>query len=138
MTPEQLAKRKASQKAWREANKDYDRTRQRTWEKKHPERLRLSKLRYFCKTRNLPFDLEEIDLMPPQHCPVLGIELDRRDMNHTPSVDRIDPTGGYTKANICVISMKANNLKKNATLKELRQLVAYVESHQKSIPPSPA
>jgi hypothetical protein len=53
-------------------------------------------------------------------------------MSTSPSIDRVDSSKGYTKDNIQVISHRANNLKNNATLEELRKLVTYVENFQNS------
>ncbi len=46
----------------------------------------------------------------------------------SPSLDRIDSTKGYTKGNIWVISNRANTLKNDATLSELKLLVERLEN----------
>lgn len=80
------------------------------------------------------FDLHLSDIVIPLVCPVLGIPLR---VNHSvtgpnsPSVDRINPSGGYTKGNVTIISLKANTIKSNATIAEVRQVLAYMESHAK-------
>ncbi len=43
-----------------------------------------------------------------------------------PSIDRIDNNCGYTVDNIAVVCFRCNVLKKDATLKDLEMLVAYV------------
>jgi hypothetical protein len=63
-------------------------------------------------------------------CPVLGIPLivgrgHARDTS--PSLDRIDPTKGYVPGNVAVISHKANTMKSNATIDEIRALLRYLE-----------
>jgi hypothetical protein len=50
----------------------------------------------------------------------------RREPN-SPSLDRIDNTKGYVPGNVWVISWRANDLKRNATLEELKLLVAALE-----------
>jgi hypothetical protein len=65
-------------------------------------------------------------------CPVLGIAINA---NHgrqgyfpdSPSLDRIVPSRGYTKGNVRVISQRANQLKSDATLAELRLVLADME-----------
>lgn len=76
----------------------------------------------------LPFAIEPDDIIIPDQCPVLGIPLDGRDRNHTPSLDRVIPQRGYTIENICVISFRANRMKGDATVAELLSVVNYIES----------
>lgn len=87
------------------------------------------------KNKNLPFDLDQdyIRKLIPTTCPVLGIPL----MNgiHTfhdnsLSLDKIIPSKGYVKGNVCVISDRANRLKRDATLDELKKLVYYLETKE--------
>lgn len=62
----------------------------------------------------------------PDVCPVLGIRLDygpkgRGGTTHmSPSIDRIRPSRGYVPGNVRVISHRANMLRSNATVEELR------------------
>lgn len=62
---------------------------------------------------------------------MLGVTLIRKGAGqaheHSPSIDRIDPTKGYIKGNIAVISWRANMLKNNMTVEEARLLLAYLE-----------
>jgi hypothetical protein len=46
----------------------------------------------------------------------------------TPSLDRIDSSLGYVKGNVWVISWRANHIKTDATLDELRLLVTGLEN----------
>jgi hypothetical protein len=78
-------------------------------------------------------DLTLDDLTIPAVCPALGIPLvlglqgkSTAGRPNAPSVDRIDSTLGYVKGNVRVISLRANILKRDATLAELEGLVAYV------------
>ena len=83
------------------------------------------------ETSNLTVD----DITIPDFCPVLGIKL-RQGSGHTedwsPSVDRIDPTKGYVKGNIWIISHKANRMKSNATLEEIGMLYEALKSLRKN------
>jgi len=82
------------------------------------------------KQKNIEFDLIKDDLIVPEICPVLGIELfvagEKRGPN-SPSLDRVDNNKGYTKDNVRVISNRANCLKNDATIKELKAIVEYME-----------
>ena len=93
------------------------------------------------KDRSLPFDLKVEDIVIPESCPVLGISLkatvgkgriSMKDNWNAPTLDRIDSTGGYTKGNVMVISARANFLKNNATLEEMRAILWYMEKHYPS------
>jgi hypothetical protein len=84
------------------------------------------------KEEGLTFDLVIEDIVIPETCPVLGIELfkgTRQNRDHSPSVDRFLPVLGYTKNNIRVISWRANDLKKNATVEELTKVLAYMKGN---------
>lgn len=84
------------------------------------------------KHENLPFSIEVSDIFIPEVCPVLGIRfsLDNKvSANDSPSLDKIIPHLGYSKGNVKVISMKANRLKDNASVEELRKIVSYMESY---------
>ena len=44
---------------------------------------------------------------------------------NSPSLDRIDPTKGYVKGNVMMMSALANRMKQDATLKQLNQFSRY-------------
>ena len=93
------------------------------WSSLNLQKRILNNAKKRAKTNNLDFNIELDDIIIPRFCPYLGIELSsssprgssRRDVA---SLDRIDPTKGYIKGNIEVISHLANTMKNNAT-KEL-------------------
>jgi hypothetical protein len=68
-------------------------------------------------------DLETTDIQIPEKCPYLGIPLTdgRLDgkQKSSMSIDRIDPTKGYVKGNVQIISWLANRMKTDATVEEL-------------------
>jgi hypothetical protein len=76
--------------------------------------------------------VEDLKEIYPQDgcCPVFGFKLEFGDAgfrDHSPSVDRIDSTKGYTKDNIQILSWRANRLKVDATIEELEMLIAYLK-----------
>ena len=74
----------------------------------------------------LDFDLSIEDFEIPEVCPVLGIRLitgREGEQDHCASLDRIDNSKGYTKDNVRVISFRANTLKRDSTLDELRAII---------------
>lgn len=93
----------------------------------------LTVLKTRAKKRGIAMTLTTEDIDLPEICPVLGIKLfrGRGTNNHNaPSVDRFDNNKGYTKDNIRIISLRANNLKNNATLDEMEAVVAYMRGEK--------
>lgn len=75
----------------------------------------LMKARQRAAEVGLEFDITLTDIIIPKYCPILGLPLPAS----KPSLDRIDNTRGYVLGNVHVISWRANNLKRTATLAEL-------------------
>lgn len=92
-------------------------------------KLLLWSAKYRANRNNLEFNISEDDLLPlPTHCPVLGLKLSTRcsaQADNAYSLDRINPKKGYVKGNVVVISNRANILKRDATLTELRLLYEF-------------
>ncbi len=91
--------------------------------------------RHRAKKKGLAFNIELGDIDLPDVCPVLGVPLvygtrDRsaiREVENIPTLDRTRNSLGYTKGNVKVISARANSLKSNADLAEIKRLLAYME-----------
>lgn len=64
-------------------------------------------------------------------CPVFKKPFTMAEKNHdfNASLDRIDSEKGYIKGNVVVVSWRANNLKSDGTLEELRTLLEFYEAH---------
>ena len=103
------------------------------WINKNLERHMLIRSRRTAKLRGWDFNLELSDIVIPETCPILGCKLERRTDGSrrkspgTPSLDRIDSSLGYVKGNVWVISWRANAVKTDASLDELRLLVTGLE-----------
>ena len=70
------------------------------------------------------------DIVVPEFCPALGIKLEaglNTPLNCSPSVDRFYNDGGYTPDNIRVISHRANQLKRDASIEELERVLHYMK-----------
>ena len=89
------------------------------------------------KLAGVPFNLtaedirEKLDQVGTK-CPILGIkmqisQLGSKNNDLTPSIDRINPKKGYVKENIIVVSMKANRIKTDATVEEIRKVADFYE-----------
>jgi hypothetical protein len=95
--------------------------------------LRVAKAR--AKKKGLDFNLEEKDIVIPAKCPVLGEPLKvnkggKCNSPNSPTLDRIDNSKGYVKGNVQIISWRANKIKADASLEELRKIVAHMEKHK--------
>ena len=100
------------------------------------EQLLLKGAKNRAKANILPFDLSVEDIIIPEFCPVFGTRLAHSTTgkihDNSPSLDKIIPTLGYVYSNVWVLSARANRLKGDGTLAELKQLVAALE--QKEMP----
>lgn len=114
---------RAWSKKWRKNNRELASLSRSRWKETHPESYLLSTVKYRAKKECLPFDLELSDIFIPKFCPYLGIKLvtikGTGHLDALASVDRIDPSRGYIKGNVQVISYKANRMKNDATVDEL-------------------
>ena len=103
--------------------------RNRDW-KYNARKVLLSNAKQRAKKSNIEFTLTKNDINIPDTCPVFGFPLKREEREtwmYAPSIDRIDNTKGYIKENIIIVSRRANILKKDATIEELRKLADYYE-----------
>ena len=85
----------------------------------------LTRARTRATERGMEFTITKEDIVIPDKCPLLGIDIipKAKDRTHSPSLDRIDSKKGYTPDNIWVVSSRANTLKNDASLQELELLV---------------
>lgn len=77
------------------------------------------------KEKGIPFDLElsylkDMYLKNDGYCPVLKVPILR---SNPLSIDRIVPHLGYVCTNVRLISHRANTLKNNATVEELKLIL---------------
>jgi len=81
------------------------------------------------KRRRLEHTICPSDIPTPVFCPLIGIRLDYRRTkgqgkvkHNAATVDRIDNTRGYIPGNIQVLSSRANRVKSDFTLPQLKRL----------------
>lgn len=89
--------------------------------RKHPQKKLWLIAKKRAKKGNILFNIEQNDIIIPEVCPYLEVPLTTNGVRqaNTASLDRIDPTKGYVKGNVEVVSLLANAMKQNATTKEL-------------------
>ncbi len=81
--------------------------------------------------KKVTFKLTAADIQVPEKCPILGIRLKVNAgvvSPGSPSLDRLDPARGYVPGNVEVISHRANRIKGDASLAELKKLVEWMEA----------
>lgn len=134
-------KQLAAAKAWKVANPERCRATNNKSQKsrrlRDPAGYLFSLTKGRAKEYGLAFDLTVEDLVIPNVCPILNIPIYFAESGtyegknpNSPSVDRIDPSLGYIKGNIQIISWRANHLKNNATLEELQAIVNYLVKNE--------
>lgn len=95
----------------------------------------LRNVKHRAKTTGVEFNIsfEYIKPLCVDVCPVFKKEIlwgPKRIKNsyNSPSIDRINPQKGYVEGNVQIISNRANTLKYNASVDEIRQLLAFMEN----------
>lgn len=106
---------------------------------RHTNRGRLAIMVHHAKKRaaerGLPFDITFEDLSIPERCPLLDIPITfGKGKTHagSPSLDRIDPSLGYVRGNVWVISYRANAIKHDANADELELIAIRLRDRQTS------
>lgn len=106
----------------REVDNEVIKANRRRHYRNHPESRMLMAAKQRAKKLGLDFNLTINDIIIPDKCPLLEVPFvagERGNYEYTFSLDRIDPSKGYVKGNIWVITKKANTMKNNATKEEL-------------------
>jgi hypothetical protein len=96
------------------------------------ERVLFRNAQQRARARGIEFSITVADIVVPPNCPIFGTVFmigDRAAQPFSPSLDRIDPTRGYVPGNVRVISHRANTIKSDATVDELRAVLAYMEAN---------
>lgn len=116
----------------REDVKEYNRKQSKKYYHEKPEVALWSRAKQRAKKKGIEFNIEVTDVIIPNVCPALGIPLEiteGKSGESSPSLDRIDNSKGYIKGNVCVISHKANTIKSNSSVQELKKVLNYMETH---------
>lgn len=103
------------------ANSELRKAQQRRSKERNPERTwagyAVRDARNRAKKKEVLFDIDVnyiVQILTPR-CPVYGTEFqwigNRKVLPTSATLDRIDPSKGYVKGNLVVISSKANNIK---------------------------
>ena len=90
----------------------------------------LKNARVRARRAGVPFTITVNDIVIPTHCPILGIPLFQKmgkqgGGDHSPSLDKVRPELGYVAGNVIVISNRANRIKSDASIQELRDIASF-------------
>lgn len=107
-----------------------------TWAYKSLENRKtdiLHRVKSQAKMKGIEFNLKVEDLVWNEFCPIFGTKLEYfavggRKYNSV-SLDRVDPSKGYIPNNVEIISVRANSVKSDMGIKEIRSLLKYMEDH---------
>jgi hypothetical protein len=102
--------------------------RKRHWRKEFPIKSLLRSADRRAKSRGIPFNLTESDIVLPDTCPVLGLPLfygSRQLKDNSPTIDEIVVGKGYVPGNILIVSWRANRLKSDASLEEIQRIATF-------------
>jgi hypothetical protein len=119
-------------RAYYATNKEKILAYQQMYEKNNPHLRLLISARRRSKRKGLPCTITPKDIVIPERCPLLNTPL-RRNVGgkvpgpNSPSLDRLIPALGYIPRNVIVISNRANLIKQDATLQELKDLTNNLE-----------
>jgi hypothetical protein len=108
---------------------------------KNPLGYLLRGTRSRAKKRGIEFAITAADVQMVDNCPCCSRKLQMRTgpavhgpLPSSPSLERVDGTRGYVPGNVVILCWRCNEIKRNATLDELRTIVSWLESRQ----PKPA
>jgi hypothetical protein len=145
---EQRARVNANARAWYQRNSKKACESTKKWRAENPEKVKANKTAWLKKPKNrvshilgqakqrankngMEFSITLDDLLP---LPVLGIKINyegnkgqRGFVNDSPSIDRLDSSLGYVKGNVKIICWRANRVKSDATVEELRAILNFME-----------
>lgn len=107
---------------------------QKEYRKNHPEYTLWIAAKNRSKKMGLDFNLKLEDIKIPSHCPVLGIPIIVKvgigKYDNAPSLDRIHGEKGYVRGNVLIVSWRANDVRGNATSKELQKVSEFYQRYE--------
>jgi hypothetical protein len=130
MPHKSLKAKQAYQSGYYQKHRAESNARKTRWREKNQNKVLLDNARKRAKEKGIEFSLELSDIHIPEVCPLLGIPLrSERGKGRgnaspgSPTLDRIDNSRGYVPDNVWVISWRANRIKCDASLDEMRIIV---------------
>ena len=138
--PQDPAQRSQALKKWNSGEKA--RIAKQRWKEKSPKRAwavyAVGGAKDRARRLGLPFDLDKdyVAAIIPDACPVFGTPFlfigGKRTRPDSPTIDRVQPSKGYVKGNVAVISMRANAIKSNASADEIQRVADWLRTFKES------
>lgn len=100
-----------------------------SYRRERKDKMLLNHARWRAKSNGVEFSITIDDVIIPEYCPILGMQLKLDNgmcCPDSPSLDRIVNSLGYIPGNVQVISRKANAMKQDATWEELKTFADWV------------
>jgi len=110
-------KRRAAQHAWSAANREKRRAFSRNYDEAHPEVRAVCNAHRRAKRYGVPFTLTRADaheLLAPMRCSATGLPLAHskgQPSALSPSIDRVEPARGYVPGNVRLVCQRFNELR---------------------------
>lgn len=132
----EIAKQKAAERwvRWSKKFPEKANQRMREWRARNPEYMLVHSAQRRAKRDGIVCELTRETCPPiPEYCPILGIKLEARNdgkagpISSSPTLDRRDPSKGYTVENTFVISHAANRMKSDMTIEQLERILSYMK-----------
>lgn len=113
---------------WRDNNRELYNTYNINYRNRDLTRTILRSAKSRAIKKGIEFSIEKEDIIVPEKCPIFntpfvlekGRGYSAKNRATIPSLDRIDPSKGYIKGNVWVISSLANTMKNNSSQEELK------------------
>jgi len=110
----------------------YKRAKQRQLKEENPFRYKFNQLRHNAKTRKILWSIsfEDFCMIPMDRCPVFNTKLNlyNDDMFHNATLDRTNSAKGYEIGNVVWMSWRANVIKGNYSLYEIKAVEDYLKT----------
>lgn len=82
---------------------------------------------------NILFDIEIEDIIIPDNCPCCDSKMIKSTQT-APSLDKVNPSLGYTKSNIAVICKSCNTVKSFGSAELHRKIANFIDTHTSTLP----
>jgi|DEB0MinimDraft_6_1074348.scaffolds.fasta_scaffold47078_2 hypothetical protein len=101
------------------------------WRKNNPIKHMVIRARCRARDKGIEFSITHEDVEKLTHCPVFGTELNYEPQpsafsHNAASLDRIDNSKGYVPGNVTIMSLRANTLKRDASVEEIEKLLEWM------------